>query len=663
MTPEETREYIDHRLQELGLQLQFDGAAYEKIYGFTTGTEAGANKVCFKLLSLCSDDNTRTISGDTLTTAIDELTRVEELMKRSAKTPSRKHNDEIDRVSIEQLAAVLEANADAAEPEAEAHDTAVATPPARPTARTKPTNGARHPKVLIVNDSQTRRAILVNVLTKNFTCVEVTDAERAWKVLTEQRDIDMVITDLQGHNRNGYDLIVRIRSAGSPHLTGIPIVAVATTDDAHAKQRALAAGADEVIPLNTDAGQLESRVYARYRSTSAAQRAPAQPKPGKARLTEPRVVPSAPARNGRTPRPPAPVLTKPGTTARRPADPLRVDAMRRPFGTPGGLPLKTPVPNFIQRLHQISSTTTITLSATVLVILALTIILYVNRMESGEVAINSANTSVSRLTQSEIAAPTVPAPVPESQVAEPAEPSAETPAPVVPENQINNGSGARDAEAKPNERAAPTAQDQRPLEREPSPTPPAPTAKLDAKSAPEQPEVGRGAPSPPPAPLDSAPGRANVTPNGGAAPAPESEPSAPAQTAAAPVPRTSLTEDDLASLLKRLVFVYEAGDIEQFMNLFAPNARTNDRGNRSGIREDYENLFRTTDLRLMKVSYVSWEVENNRAQGWGNFEVTVRRAGEREPHDYQGSITLYVEKIDGRPRIVRLYHGQRRAGK
>jgi len=646
MTPEETKEYIDHRLQELGLQLQLDGPAYEKIYRFTNGTEAGANKVCFKVLSLCSDDDTRKISGDTLSTAIDELVRVEELMKRSAKSSSRKANDEIDRVSIEQLAAVLEANADSADTLADTAPAAVATAPARPTTRAKPAPGNGHrPKVLIVNESQTRRAILVNVLSNNFTCVETADTERAWKVLTEQRDIDVIIIGLPGHHRAVYDFIARTRSAASPHLVGIPIVAVATTDDANAKQRAITAGANDVIPLSSDAGELEARVYARYRSIRA-ERPTA--KPAKIKAPEPRVVPSTSARNGFASRQPAPVLPKPGVSAKRSVDPSRFETASRPFTPPPRAGLDTPVPDLVRRLHQISSTTSITLSATVLVIVALTIILYVNRMESHETTVAPPVAQANRVEQPD------PAPTPEPK--DEIRPSPPAEAPPIAEDRVNVAP-ERGADAKPAER------DTAPIVRsDPPPAVPAPT---DPRPAVEPPVVARSTPPPAPAdvavqprpsaPVDSAP--ANPLP------APESEANVAAQTPAKPALDGKLTEDDLSTLLKRLVFVYEAGDIEQFMNLFAPNARTNDRTNRSGIREDYENLFRTTDLRLMKVSYVNWEVENNRAQGWGNFEVSVRRAGERETHDYQGSITLYVERMDGRLRIVRLYHGQRRAGK
>jgi len=130
--------------------------------------------------------------------------------------------------------------------------------------------------------------------------------------------------------------------------------------------------------------------------------------------------------------------------------------------------------------------------------------------------------------------------------------------------------------------------------------------------------------------------------------------------AAAPAPPVSnvISQADLNGVIKRFEFVYEAGDIEQFLRLFDNNVRTNDRYSKDGVREDYEELFKTTDMRRMALGNVTWEARDNHADGWGNFEVSVRKAGEQEIKTYKGSLTFYVEKIDGRVRIMRMYHGQ-----
>jgi hypothetical protein len=110
------------------------------------------------------------------------------------------------------------------------------------------------------------------------------------------------------------------------------------------------------------------------------------------------------------------------------------------------------------------------------------------------------------------------------------------------------------------------------------------------------------------------------------------------------------------------VFVYQAGDIDQFLKLFANDVRTNDRTSKAGVREDYEELFGTTDMRQMILGNVTWEVSDNHANGWGNFEVKVRKSGQESIKAFNGSLTFQVDKIDGRLQIKKLYHGQWRAG-
>jgi hypothetical protein len=135
---------------------------------------------------------------------------------------------------------------------------------------------------------------------------------------------------------------------------------------------------------------------------------------------------------------------------------------------------------------------------------------------------------------------------------------------------------------------------------------------------------------------------------------------------ASPPPRPAplrLSREELSSLLQRFVSVYAAGDIEQFMALLADNVQTNDRVTRQAVREDYDRLFRTTDLREMRVDSMNWDVEGEQAHGWGDFDVRVRRQGDATMHHYQGSLTLLVRKVGGRPRIERLYHSERRANR
>lgn len=654
MTSDETKNYIDQRLHELGLALQLDAGGYEKIHRFTNGTESGVNQLCFKLASLTAESDEREVTTERVTKAIDELARIDDMMRRATKSDVRQADEELERSSIDQLAAMLEANAAVASAAADTY--APPRPTTRPT-KTKRAAVERRPKILIVNESKTTRALLVKALTPDFECIETADADDAWRRLVHQADIELVITDVRPHDRAQYDLIGRVRSASAPaHLIGLPIIAMATTEDANAKQRALVAGANDVIAMNTSAGELKARVSARYKASRVApQYGAAAPKPVAGERTAERKKTAEPSSAPRR-------VSRPVTSTIAALAPGPLESVRRPFLNTPELMRRVPAgpSRFLAWLYKVSSTTTVTLSATILVVVLLAAIMYVNR--------TSDSPSAAR-------APTPPVNTQPTPSSTPSAPTASQPAPGEPTAPL--AAAPLSSERAPADTKNKTASKDEPRRESASALPtPGAQARAETPSSAESPATVPRASSEPtlsarrPAELDSQSTAAAAAP---ATPLPgdnavargldtgaDTDSARTAAVAKPPVER--LTRDDLATLLKRFTYVYEAGDIEQFMNLFAVNARTNDRVNRDGIRQDYETLFRTTDLRQFKLSHINWEVDSNQAHGWGNFEVTVRRAGDQDLHNYSGSLTLYVERVEGRPRIVRLYHGQRRAG-
>jgi len=121
-------------------------------------------------------------------------------------------------------------------------------------------------------------------------------------------------------------------------------------------------------------------------------------------------------------------------------------------------------------------------------------------------------------------------------------------------------------------------------------------------------------------------------------------------------PPVALTNMELTAILDKFVTTYAAGDLDQFMTLFAKEARTNERTSRDEIRQDYAALFRTTDKRRMTFQEVIWDLKNDKAQGRGNFEVKVQRKGESRFRTYTGSLAIQVERRGPEFRITRLYH-------
>lgn len=124
--------------------------------------------------------------------------------------------------------------------------------------------------------------------------------------------------------------------------------------------------------------------------------------------------------------------------------------------------------------------------------------------------------------------------------------------------------------------------------------------------------------------------------------------------------RTEINREELDSLVNKFVDAYERGNLSQFTQLFASDARANNRSSLAGIVEDYRTLFETTDTRLMVLNGLQWRHASQRATGDAQFKLTIKRKGSDEKDVFDGNITLEIEKQAGHARITGLFHSQRR---
>ncbi len=119
-----------------------------------------------------------------------------------------------------------------------------------------------------------------------------------------------------------------------------------------------------------------------------------------------------------------------------------------------------------------------------------------------------------------------------------------------------------------------------------------------------------------------------------------------------------ITRDELGRLIHDFVRKYQAGDVDQFMSLFAENAQGNESRDRGQVRNDYEDLFQTTDERRIRLIDVNWGRVSGGVQVWGRFDVTLRKNGGREVKTYIGKFKFHVEKQGPRLVITRFHHSQ-----
>ena len=83
-------------------------------------------------------------------------------------------------------------------------------------------------KILVVDDSSTMRRIIKNTLTKlgHKDLLEAEDGAKAWKLMQENSDIDVLITDWNMPEMNGLELVKKVRSEAK--YEDMPIIMVTT---------------------------------------------------------------------------------------------------------------------------------------------------------------------------------------------------------------------------------------------------------------------------------------------------------------------------------------------------------------------------------------------------------------------------------------------------
>ena len=113
------------------------------------------------------------------------------------------------------------------------------------------------PKILIVDDEKPTRDAMARILSTTCECLTAPDAELAMKLVEENPDLALLLTDYKMPGENGVSLIKRAKAA-NPSLASILITAFGEIELA---VEAMKEGADDFItkPI-TDIAQMELRV-------------------------------------------------------------------------------------------------------------------------------------------------------------------------------------------------------------------------------------------------------------------------------------------------------------------------------------------------------------------------------------------------------------------
>ena len=115
--------------------------------------------------------------------------------------------------------------------------------------------------ILVAEDSPTvRKLVALALRAQGFRVVQAQDGMDAIEKLA-QHDVDLIITDLNMPNMDGYSLIQAVRE--DEHLKKVPIIVLSSEAEEEDRRRAFLVGADSYLvkPFNARRIQYEVAKY------------------------------------------------------------------------------------------------------------------------------------------------------------------------------------------------------------------------------------------------------------------------------------------------------------------------------------------------------------------------------------------------------------------
>jgi two-component system cell cycle response regulator len=117
-------------------------------------------------------------------------------------------------------------------------------------------------RVLVADDSRVIRKAINKILSNEFDLVEAGDGEAAWKQLLQDESVQVLISDIEMPELDGYSLICRVRASDPERIRNVPIIVITGADDDLTRERAFACGATDFIIKPIDGVQLLARTRA-----------------------------------------------------------------------------------------------------------------------------------------------------------------------------------------------------------------------------------------------------------------------------------------------------------------------------------------------------------------------------------------------------------------
>lgn len=118
----------------------------------------------------------------------------------------------------------------------------------------------RLPVILLAEDSQTSAAMIARVLNEHYTLVHARNGEEAWKLLEQNHEIELVLTDIEMPGITGQELLKHIRASSVARIRNLPVIVMTTADDSAEKHSAFLNGANDFLNKPLDTIELRARI-------------------------------------------------------------------------------------------------------------------------------------------------------------------------------------------------------------------------------------------------------------------------------------------------------------------------------------------------------------------------------------------------------------------
>jgi len=121
----------------------------------------------------------------------------------------------------------------------------------------------------MVDDSKVMRKAFAKILQDEYDMLEAENGEEGWNILSSDDSIQLVISDIEMPELNGFGLLERIRNDEDERLSNIPVIFITGAEDDETKQEALDAGATDFVIKPVDKVQLLARTRAQVKMNQA----------------------------------------------------------------------------------------------------------------------------------------------------------------------------------------------------------------------------------------------------------------------------------------------------------------------------------------------------------------------------------------------------------